>query len=435
MGAWIALFLPGMEVHLLSLHPTIAMLRRSTFCSTLSAMLLPLGLAGALSASPALAQGIGASTIRVLTLDTSRTQFCGTLDFNFVSGNAFSTVRGELLDTTNFGLLGLVDREVELLPPVAEFNEQTLAFADMVLIGNLSVGLSECEILDVAEFVNQGGGLFAFNNLAGLDFDAPFGAVGDFNSGSGPVTITDATSPVIQGPFGMVPDTIGSIPFHRTYSQVGTSGNVVLSTSNPVMVEFAHGTGRAVVMADEEWCTDGVVSGCAAGQMPDPIREQLFLNAFASVVPDFGFFYSGERQCIGTQDCSPANVNSRGTSGIIYATGSLLAADNALTLHAERMPPNELGFFLNGTAAGLYSPPQSDGTICLIGAAIGRYNGAGQILSSGNDGKFELDLDLNDTPTPFTPTVILAGETWRFQAWYRDGASNNFTDAIELTFQ
>jgi hypothetical protein len=40
---------------------------------------------------------------------------------------------------------------------------------------------------------------------------------------------------------------------------------------------------------------------------------------------------------------------------------------------------------------------------------------------------------------PLTPvTSILAGETWNFQAWYRDlnpTNTSNFTDGLSVTFQ
>jgi len=43
------------------------------------------------------------------------------------------------------------------------------------------------------------------------------------------------------------------------------------------------------------------------------------------------------------------------------------------------------------------------------------------------------------TPTPVNIVGILAGETWNFQAWYRDTVAgqptSNFTDAIQIGFQ
>ena len=246
---------------------------------------------------------------------------------------------------------------------------------------------------------------------------------------------------MINGPFGLVTDPLGGLQFHVTFGSLGPNGSAILNTTGTVMAEFDFGLGRACLIGDEEWCAEGVVSGCSAGQMPDPKRALLFLNAFASVVPAIGFQYNGDPQCAGTFYCDPANPNSLGISATIRAIGSDTALDNDLVLIAEGMPLNQTGIFLNGTASGMYSPPNSDGVICLIGAGIGRYNGngaypgTGQILSTGSLGSFSLALDLTSTPTRQVPTAITAGQTWRFQAWYRDGMSNNFTDAITVQFQ
>ena len=46
-------------------------------------------------------------------------------------------------------------------------------------------------------------------------------------------------------------------------------------------------------------------------------------------------------------------------------------------------------------------------------------------------------LDLANTPTPMGNVSVLAGQTWNFQAWYRDnnpGPTSNFTDAVSVTF-
>jgi hypothetical protein len=35
-----------------------------------------------------------------------------------------------------------------------------------------------------------------------------------------------------------------------------------------------------------------------------------------------------------------------------------------------------------------------------------------------------------------TFVAVLPGDTWNFQAWYRDvGGTNNSTDGVEITFQ
>ena len=111
-------------------------------------------------------------------------------------------------------------------------------------------------------------------------------------------------------------------------------------------------------------------------------------------------------------------------------------ADNDLTLHATRLPTNQFGYFLNSRAWG-FTPLAGggQGNLCLADD-IGRFNRSPQ--NSGPQGRFQLTIDLNAMPTPSAAVAVLAGETWRFQAWYRDvnpGPTSNFTDAISIVFQ
>ncbi|MEZ6018152.1 MAG: hypothetical protein R3F49_23810 [Planctomycetota bacterium] len=127
--------------------------------------------------------------------------------------------------------------------------------------------------------------------------------------------------------------------------------------------------------------------------------------------------------------------------GACSATGSKVAADNLLSLHASQLPPSTFGFFLVSRDAGLVvHPGGSAGTLCLSGS-IGRYVGPGQIQSSGANGSFSLPLDLTAVPTANGAAAVQAGDTWRFQAWFRDvttssppTSTSNFTSGLEITF-
>lgn len=137
---------------------------------------------------------------------------------------------------------------------------------------------------------------------------------------------------------------------------------------------------------------------------------------------------------LGLAICSPAHVNSTNLPAVLYAGGSTIAASNDLTLTAEQMPPNQFGYFLASQQAGLIqNPGASQGDLCLTGDLV-RY--AANILNSGAVGSFQMDVDLTGIPsTP--PTAVVAGETWYFQAWFRDFnfiATSNFTDAVSVTF-
>jgi hypothetical protein len=140
---------------------------------------------------------------------------------------------------------------------------------------------------------------------------------------------------------------------------------------------------------------------------------------------------------LGSRYCSPAVSNSTGQAGFLMAVGSSSAAVNDVTLVASSLPSNAFGYFLNSLTPGLViQPGGSQGTLCL-GGAIGRYSAAAQIFHSGPAGIGTLVLDLASTPTPAGPTNVVPGQTWRFQAWFRDanpGPTSNFTDAVSVTF-
>ncbi|MCP3919396.1 MAG: exo-alpha-sialidase [bacterium] len=139
---------------------------------------------------------------------------------------------------------------------------------------------------------------------------------------------------------------------------------------------------------------------------------------------------------IGTNYCGPSLPNSSGLSATIAASGSILAGGNPLTLIARDLPQNQFGYFLAGRTQGFFNPPGSQGFICLNGN-IGRYNAPSEIGASGLSGSFQLDIDTNAIPVN-PPAPILAGESWNFQAWFRDNnptLTSNFTDGLEVVLQ
>ena len=61
----------------------------------------------------------------------------------------------------------------------------------------------------------------------------------------------------------------------------------------------------------------------------------------------------------------------------------------------------------------------------------------GQVQNSGSTGSFSLTLDLTVMAQPQGLVAAQSGDTWNFQAWYRDanpGLTSNFTDAVSVTF-
>jgi len=138
---------------------------------------------------------------------------------------------------------------------------------------------------------------------------------------------------------------------------------------------------------------------------------------------------------VGTSYCGPANVNSTFGSAQITASGSRSAACDTLVLTASVLPANTFGFFLVSRDTGFAaSPGGSQGNLCLSGS-IGRSVGLG-ILNSGPSGTISTPALLSALPTPTGAVSALPGDTWNFQAWFRDNlngtTTSNFTDAVQV---
>ena len=74
------------------------------------------------------------------------------------------------------------------------------------------------------------------------------------------------------------------------------------------------------------------------------------------------------------------------------------------------------------------------GNLCIFGT-IGRF--IAQAQNSGPSGTFSFTFDLTNLPPPLSGAVMF-GETWNFQAWYRDFqlvVTSNFTNAVTVDFQ
>ena len=141
----------------------------------------------------------------------------------------------------------------------------------------------------------------------------------------------------------------------------------------------------------------------------------------------------------GAPFCAPGVANSTGQPARMAAFGSTFAAANDMTLEASALPMSSFGFFLTSRTSGFVANPAgSQGNLCL-GGLIGRYVGPGQIQNSGAAGSFDLELDLTRTPTPTGLVAVAGGETWHYQAWYRDSvggvATSNFTDGYTILFR
>lgn len=141
---------------------------------------------------------------------------------------------------------------------------------------------------------------------------------------------------------------------------------------------------------------------------------------------------------IGAAYCGPAVANSTGLSGRIDAIGSLSATSNNLTLRLSELPGNTFALLLNSQSQG--SVPLlggGQGTLCL-GGSIGRFVGAGELRRTLPDGTSSLRIDTSRVPSGQGTQSVSSGQTWNFQAWFRDVnpvVTSNLTDAVAVTFQ
>jgi len=128
---------------------------------------------------------------------------------------------------------------------------------------------------------------------------------------------------------------------------------------------------------------------------------------------------------------SPANVcmsaiNSTGQMALMNYSGTNDISNNNLTLIALGLPANKTGLFFFGQNQTLV--PFGNGWRC-VAAPIYRL----PATSSNMFGDMSWPLNLNSLPSG---AQILSGQTWYFQAWYRDpaagGANYNASDALQV---
>ncbi|MEZ6019314.1 MAG: hypothetical protein R3F17_04195 [Planctomycetota bacterium] len=157
---------------------------------------------------------------------------------------------------------------------------------------------------------------------------------------------------------------------------------------------------------------------------------------------------------VGTAYCDPANANSTGGPAVLSGSANP-GVGAGVHLELTGGPTGELGYFLVGTGAELApTVPLGNGLLCLsvgAGNSLGRYNVAGTDFNSiglfdaggvlqnlGGTSTVGSGFDLPTTiPITGSPT-IMAGDTWHFQAWFRDTPSgvgqSNSSNGLTVTF-
>jgi hypothetical protein len=144
---------------------------------------------------------------------------------------------------------------------------------------------------------------------------------------------------------------------------------------------------------------------------------------------EFELFVVG---CGSFENYCTSTPNSTGNAATMGIAGSLSVADNDLHLLAFQCPPGRPGLFFCG--ANPAQIPFGDGYLCVSPYYPGLYRAAPPLALDGA-GNANLQLDLEALPAG---AQIVAGSTWYFQFWFRDGAAGgtgtNLTDGMRVTF-
>ncbi len=121
-----------------------------------------------------------------------------------------------------------------------------------------------------------------------------------------------------------------------------------------------------------------------------------------------------------------SSVNSTGVEALMGFGGTNHISSNNFVLYAFNLPPNKTGLFFFSQTQTLV--PFGNGWRC-VGSPLTRL----PATTSNSFGDLTWPLNLNALPGGL---AMHSGETWYFQAWYRDpaagGAGNNASDALQV---
>ncbi|MEM9378774.1 MAG: hypothetical protein AAGB93_02415 [Planctomycetota bacterium] len=137
----------------------------------------------------------------------------------------------------------------------------------------------------------------------------------------------------------------------------------------------------------------------------------------------------------GTQYCS-ANRNSTGRRSWIWASGDG-QVDQPHTIECIDAPAAAPCFILTAREPGFVpSVGGSAGNLCLGGLGFGRFsNFVGPTTANG---RYSLTLDPENIAQANGTVSALPGETWYFQAWFRDGSpsgpTSNLSNGVAIQF-
>jgi hypothetical protein len=265
--------------------------------------------------------------LRILCLDSTRSVACGTSSFSFPTSAQLAAARAELLSKQNFGLGAPVTREVQLAI-TSQITATSLLDIDLVLLNPLfgDPTLSSCELATLKDFVEQGGGVFTFENTASAHIRSIIGLPAGLICGNGTISASAGTHPVLIGPFGSV----GGLPnvYRCSMPAPLPVGVPLLQDANgTVAAAFTVGAGNILVVNEEEFLMNS--GGCpAAPSWSTGSPKRLLLNGIAWAAPGSTFAYApGATYCYFGQGCAGSNGIPELTSSSVPTIGSLFSVN------------------------------------------------------------------------------------------------------------
>ena len=197
---------------------------------------------------------------------------------------------------------------------------------------------------------------------------------------------------------------------------------------------------------DIQWSKNGVpiagatgttldLSSLGIGNCPTSVSVQVVDNTFMVRDAALRAQWLTETRSFTVQSGGPTisnycstSPNSVGPGAVMYSSGSSSVAANDLTLIAIGCPPNTTGLFFYGQTETFV--PFGNGNRCVA-------NPFWRLPAQQADflGDLTRALNLNALPSG---GQISAGQTWKFQAWYRNpaggGAGFNTSDGLSVRF-
>lgn len=230
------------------------------------------------------------------------------------------------------------------------------------------------------------------------------------------------TGPLLAGDPVLCPDGAGTV-----WSLAGGDGTGI-STANSFWVETPVSPSSC-----------GLVEGCVTFQ---GIQNSFYLGLHADPVvvpqkPGYAFCFGIDCPC-GNDDRDYGCANENGSGAFLRGSGSASVAADDLALTSFGLKQNSFAIVFHGGAATVPMPFRN-ANLCVGpgGGALGLYRYEPPQFT-GPFGAFTLQQVVSKSQAFPAAARIQPGDTWYFQAWYRDagacGQGSNLTNAYAVSF-